>query len=216
MTFTGRPGSGARFDPRSARANRRHPRHRRSAPAGVPVSSGGHVVGDARHRRSARAHQRPGARRLGRIFHRHPCGRCWRRDHADRNAAQQRSRHHFGGRFSRQACGDGRKAERGCRILGRSGPGNTAELRPMWEAGVFGFKCFLVPSGVDEFPPVTEKDLRAAMPVLAELGAPCWCTPNCPDRSRSPSGPPRQRPQQRNIPRGWRHALRGGGPKRLP
>jgi allantoinase len=30
----------------------------------------------------------------------------------------------------------------------------------------------LVPSGVDEFPHVTEKDLRAAMPVLAELGAP--------------------------------------------
>ena len=51
-------------------------------------------------------------------------------------------------------------------------PGNTAELRPMWEAGVFGFKCFLVPSGVAEFPHVTEKDLRAAMPVLAELGAP--------------------------------------------
>src|SRR5271155_2167159 len=49
-------------------------------------------------------------------------------------------------------------------------PGNTAELRPLWDAGVFGFKCFLVPSGVDEFPHVTEKDLRAAMPVLAELG----------------------------------------------
>src|SRR4029077_6146417 len=28
-------------------------------------------------------------------------------------------------------------------------PGNTAELRPLWEAGVFGFKCFLVPSGVE-------------------------------------------------------------------
>jgi len=51
-------------------------------------------------------------------------------------------------------------------------PGNAAELRPLWEAGVFGFKCFLVPSGVDEFPHVTEKDLRVAMPVLAELGAP--------------------------------------------
>lgn len=51
-------------------------------------------------------------------------------------------------------------------------PGNTAELRPLWEAGVFGFKCFLVPSGVDEFPHVTERDLRLAMPVLAELGAP--------------------------------------------
>ena len=51
-------------------------------------------------------------------------------------------------------------------------PGNTADLEPLWKAGVFGFKCFLVPSGVDEFPHVTESDLRAAMPVLARLGAP--------------------------------------------
>jgi allantoinase len=35
-------------------------------------------------------------------------------------------------------------------------PGNTAELRPLWEAGVFGFKCFLVPSGVEEFAHVLE------------------------------------------------------------
>ncbi|HVH13890.1 MAG TPA: allantoinase AllB, partial [Longimicrobium sp.] len=35
-----------------------------------------------------------------------------------------------------------------------------------------GFKCFLVPSGVDEFEGVGEADLRAALPVLAELGAP--------------------------------------------
>jgi len=51
-------------------------------------------------------------------------------------------------------------------------PGNAAELRPLWEAGVFGFKCFLVPSGVDEFAHVTETDLRAALPGLAALGAP--------------------------------------------
>jgi allantoinase len=51
-------------------------------------------------------------------------------------------------------------------------PGNTAELEPLWRAGVFGFKCFLVPSGVDEFSHVDEKDLREAMPVLARLGAP--------------------------------------------
>ena len=31
-------------------------------------------------------------------------------------------------------------------------PGNTDQLAPMFEAGVVGFKCFLVPSGVDEFP----------------------------------------------------------------
>src|SRR5205823_484406 len=33
--------------------------------------------------------------------------------------------------------------------------------------GVFGFKCFLVPSGVDEFPHVTEQDLRLVLPRIA-------------------------------------------------
>jgi allantoinase len=51
-------------------------------------------------------------------------------------------------------------------------PGNAVELRPLWEAGVFGFKCFLVPSGVAEFAEVGEADLRAALPELAALGAP--------------------------------------------
>jgi allantoinase len=51
-------------------------------------------------------------------------------------------------------------------------PGNVDELRPLWNAGVFGFKCFLVPSGVPEFGYVTEIDLREALPKLASLGAP--------------------------------------------
>jgi allantoinase len=51
-------------------------------------------------------------------------------------------------------------------------PGNSEELQPLWDAGVYGFKCFLVPSGVDEFAHVTEADLRAALPKLAALGAP--------------------------------------------
>ena len=50
-------------------------------------------------------------------------------------------------------------------------PGNTSELAGMLDAGVVGFKCFLVPSGVDEFPHVTEEHLREAMPELARLGA---------------------------------------------
>jgi allantoinase len=50
-------------------------------------------------------------------------------------------------------------------------PGNTAELAPMFAVGVVGFKCFLVPSGVDEFEHVTEADLREAIPELARLGA---------------------------------------------
>jgi allantoinase len=51
-------------------------------------------------------------------------------------------------------------------------PGNIAERRPLWEAGVFGFKCFLVSSGVPEFEFVTKEHLRGALPELAMLGAP--------------------------------------------
>jgi allantoinase len=51
-------------------------------------------------------------------------------------------------------------------------PGNTSELEKLWRAGVVGFKCFLIHSGVDEFPNVTRKDLLEAMPELARLGAP--------------------------------------------
>ena len=50
-------------------------------------------------------------------------------------------------------------------------PGNTSELAALIEAGVVGFKCFLIHSGVDEFPNVTAQDLRKAMPELARLGA---------------------------------------------
>lgn len=51
-------------------------------------------------------------------------------------------------------------------------PGNAGELEPLWRAGVLGFKCFLSPSGVPEFQHVDEHDLRAALPILAGLGAP--------------------------------------------
>lgn len=51
-------------------------------------------------------------------------------------------------------------------------PGNTKELRPMLEAGARGFKCFLVHSGVDEFPNVNERELYEAARELAPTGAP--------------------------------------------
>lgn len=50
-------------------------------------------------------------------------------------------------------------------------PDNVGELRGLHRAGAFGFKCFLVPSGVPEFVNVGEADLRAALPILAELDA---------------------------------------------
>ncbi len=44
-------------------------------------------------------------------------------------------------------------------------------LDALLSAGVPGCKCFLVPSGVDEFPNVTAADLEAAMPRLAQRGS---------------------------------------------
>jgi allantoinase len=50
-------------------------------------------------------------------------------------------------------------------------PGNLAELGPLWDAGVMGFKAFLVDSGVEEFPAVGLAELEGAMAALAGLGA---------------------------------------------
>jgi allantoinase len=50
-------------------------------------------------------------------------------------------------------------------------PGNAGELASLLTAGVVGFKCFLIHSGVDEFPNVTENDLRETLPELTRLGA---------------------------------------------
>jgi allantoinase len=58
-----------------------------------------------------------------------------------------------------------------CGFWGGVVPGNKNELGNLWNAGVVGFKCFLIHSGVDEFPNVTENDLRDAMPEMAQLGA---------------------------------------------
>ena len=49
-------------------------------------------------------------------------------------------------------------------------PGNLADLRPLHEAGVVGFKCFLLPSGVDEFAPLDAAQLASAMAEIASFG----------------------------------------------
>ncbi|MFT4263599.1 MAG: allantoinase AllB [Nocardioides sp.] len=49
-------------------------------------------------------------------------------------------------------------------------PGNVADLEPLWDAGVFGFKCFLSPSGVDEFPPLSTPEFHEALREIARFG----------------------------------------------
>ncbi len=69
-------------------------------------------------------------------------------------------------------------------------PGNAGHLAPLARAGVRGFKCFLSPSGVDEFGHVSEADLRTALPVLAGLGLPLLVHAEMPAWLREPDGDP--------------------------
>ncbi|KAJ5933363.1 hypothetical protein N7454_005692 [Penicillium verhagenii] len=47
-------------------------------------------------------------------------------------------------------------------------PGNAGELQGLVNEGVRGFKGFLIDSGVDEFPAVTQEDIKKAMVELAD------------------------------------------------
>jgi allantoinase len=49
-------------------------------------------------------------------------------------------------------------------------PGNAGALRALHEAGVVGFKCFLLDSGVPEFPPLDDAGLALAMDTIAGFG----------------------------------------------
>ena len=49
---------------------------------------------------------------------------------------------------------------------------NQDHLSPLAEAGVPGFKCFLVNPGIDGFAMIGKQELEAALPTLARLGLP--------------------------------------------
>ncbi|MGI8531755.1 MAG: allantoinase AllB [Geodermatophilaceae bacterium] len=50
-------------------------------------------------------------------------------------------------------------------------PGNIDDLLPLHEAGVFGFKCFLLDSGVEEFAPLTPAQLPDYLQRLSTVDA---------------------------------------------
>ena len=54
-------------------------------------------------------------------------------------------------------------------------PGNAVSS-PRFAAGVVGFKCFLIHSGVDEFPNVTEDDLAQSAAGVGEAGGAVNCS----------------------------------------
>ncbi|HWR33973.1 MAG TPA: allantoinase AllB [Chitinophagaceae bacterium] len=59
-----------------------------------------------------------------------------------------------------------------CGFWGGIIPGNEKDIDPLIENGVLGFKAFLTHSGIDEFPNVTEENLRKVMPAIAKHGLP--------------------------------------------
>jgi len=71
---------------------------------------------------------------------------------------------------AKRAAADGR-----CHVdvgfWGGAVPASLGRLGALAEAGVFGFKCFLVDSGVPEFPPLDRAGLDRALAEVAELDA---------------------------------------------
>ncbi|MFD8985950.1 allantoinase AllB [Streptomyces sp. NPDC059564] len=49
-------------------------------------------------------------------------------------------------------------------------PDNVKDLRPLHDAGVYGFKCFLSPSGVEEFPELDQERLAASLAEITGFG----------------------------------------------
>lgn len=71
-------------------------------------------------------------------------------------------------------------------------PGNVPDLRPLHDAGVFGFKCFLLHSGVEEFPHLSTSELHEALTETATFDGLVIVhaeDPEVIDSAPAPSGP---------------------------
>ena len=51
-------------------------------------------------------------------------------------------------------------------------PGNLPDMQPLREGGVLGFKCFLIDSGMDDFPPLDASAMEQALAAARDLDAP--------------------------------------------
>jgi allantoinase len=93
-----------------------------------------------------------------------------------------------------------------CGFYGGVIPGNAQHIQPLIDAGVFGFKAFLIHSGIDEFPNVTESNLKRSMPIVAKNDLPllvhCELTSIPQSVIRSPKS---YRSFLASRPRQWEH-----------
>lgn len=67
-------------------------------------------------------------------------------------------------------------------------PGSLGHLEAMADAGAIGFKAFMCPSGLDEFPATKPSTLRAGMQIAARLGLPVAAHAEDPDFTLPPAG----------------------------
>jgi allantoinase len=68
-------------------------------------------------------------------------------------------------------------------------PGNLNQLAPLFARGVMGFKAFMCPSGIDEFPACDVPTLREGMKRIAELDSILLVHAEDPSLLREPKGP---------------------------
>lgn len=68
-------------------------------------------------------------------------------------------------------------------------PGNLDQLQPLVERGAMGFKAFMCPSGIDEFPVCDERTLREGMRRIAELDSILLVHAEAPAVLQEPKGP---------------------------
>ena len=67
-------------------------------------------------------------------------------------------------------------------------PGNLDQLEGLVDRGVMGFKAFMCPSGIDEFPACDKQTLREGMLRIAELGSILLVHAEDPSELREPRG----------------------------
>jgi allantoinase len=68
-------------------------------------------------------------------------------------------------------------------------PGNLDQLAPLAARGALGFKAFMCPSGIDEFPACDLETLRAGMETIAGLGSILLVHAEAPASLSEPHGP---------------------------
>jgi allantoinase len=97
-----------------------------------------------------------------------------------------------------------------CGFWGGIVPENAGQLEPLLESGVLGIKAFLTHSGIDEFPNVTEADLRKGMAAIARSGMPLLAHCELPDltnfQNLSNLNPTHYQTWLHSRPKSWENA----------